>query len=296
MKHFTKEWYQLMQKNSLHLNLQESEQAAVFSEKFFQAVFDARLQELLKLDRDMEQVNFDDLYPEECPYAQTQKYFTLDENGNQLWETQVLSEEEYAQVKANYDAERERMCAAWKTHISDPKKIRQNCERNLQTKVSQLKQDLPTEILNEVADIRVLALGVTTSEIMKKITSFCEENEAIEKAIAKQYYEDYLQEYQTRAGREFVQELDFHDCKILSLEWCGNDLVIHLDNQSGFTAYSTIFLRDAEVLQCEGDLENSWWLYEEIYDADGGFELHVLLQGKETLLYFTVHVSELYFS
>lgn len=292
MKYLTKEWYKRMQNTSLHLNLREAEQAAAFSEDFFQAVFSVRLQELLKLDRDMEQINFDDLYPEDCPYAQAQDYYTLDENGNQLWKTQALSEEEYVQVKANYFAERERMRKIWKPHVFDPEKTRQKCERDLQEKIVQLKKILPLEILNEVADIRILALDVATSEMIQKIASFCKQNEAIEKAIAKQY-EDYLQKYQTRPGREFVQELDFHDCEVLSLEWCGNDLIIHLDNCSGFTEHNTIFLRDAELLQCDGDLENAWWLYEEIYDADSRFELHILLQGKKELLYFTVRAAEI---
>ena len=45
------------------------------------------------------------------------------------------------------------------------------------------------------------------------------------------------------------------------------------------------------ILKQDKPLKNAWWLYDEIYKSDNGFEIHVLLQNKE-LIDFTVNVTD----
>lgn len=44
-------------------------------------------------------------------------------------------------------------------------------------KLKKLKQKLPKYILDEVSDIRVLALGYVSKNIYNKIKQYCEDNE-----------------------------------------------------------------------------------------------------------------------
>ena len=53
MKYFTKEWYELMQQTSYHLPLEEDEQAATFSEDYFQELYNKELAEWLELQEEV---------------------------------------------------------------------------------------------------------------------------------------------------------------------------------------------------------------------------------------------------
>lgn len=49
MKNFTKEWYELSQKMSAHLPLEEDQEAANFSEEYFNRIYNQKLKEWLDL-------------------------------------------------------------------------------------------------------------------------------------------------------------------------------------------------------------------------------------------------------
>jgi len=49
MNYFTKEWYELCQKTSAHLCLEEDEKAEIFSEEYFHQLYNRKLKEWLDL-------------------------------------------------------------------------------------------------------------------------------------------------------------------------------------------------------------------------------------------------------
>ena len=51
MKYFTKEWYELCQKTSIHLQLEEEKQAECFSEEYFVKLYDIKLNDWLDLQQ-----------------------------------------------------------------------------------------------------------------------------------------------------------------------------------------------------------------------------------------------------
>ncbi|MGN7402359.1 DUF4085 family protein [Cytobacillus praedii] len=53
MKYFTKEWYELCQKTSFHLLLEEEEQAEAFSEEYFQQLYNTELIQWLDLQEEV---------------------------------------------------------------------------------------------------------------------------------------------------------------------------------------------------------------------------------------------------
>lgn len=70
MHYFTKEWYELCQKNSAHFGLEEDEKAEFFSEEYFQELYNQRLNERLILEEEIaehETVNVKRVYIEHKP-------------------------------------------------------------------------------------------------------------------------------------------------------------------------------------------------------------------------------------
>ena len=88
---------------------------------------------------------------------------------------------------------------------------------------------------------------------------------------------------------EFTKE-SFHDCEITALEKDGGDIVIRF-NTGGFTDCKGVIFKNAEIVEQDGELEGAYWLYDEIYKAENGFEIHALLTGED-LKYFTVRCED----
>ena len=57
MKYFTKEWYELSQKTSFHLHLEEEKKAATFSEDYFQQLYNIELNNWLTLQEEIQSVD-----------------------------------------------------------------------------------------------------------------------------------------------------------------------------------------------------------------------------------------------
>ena len=74
------------------------------------------------------------------------------------------------------------------------------------------------------------------------------------------------------------------------------ELLSKMDTSGGFTEINEIELRDVQILRQDGTLENSVWLYEEIYKENDRYEFHVLLQHPaEGLIDFILTAREVAF-
>lgn len=153
-----------------------------------------------------------------------------------------------------------------------------------------LETALPKEILDKVADVRVLALQHTTSDIKKEITAYCRRNMRAVESAQKAYWKQYRKNFR-KEEPAFAERFSFHDCTVLSCRRKGKDLVLRLDNSGGFTEIKQVCLRNCTVLVQDKPLAGAWWLYEELYPTAEGFEIHVLLQ-KDQLIDFIVKVSD----
>ena len=254
MKYCTKEWYQTMQNTSFHLLLKVSKKAEVFSEEYYQKLYAKKETEHLRMNQNALEVKFEDIFsPEEFPTSEAFEF----------------AREDFEQERTKFDPEETKQ------------KFREAQDYNIEL----LKTSLPEEILAKVADIRVLALDVCTAEVKKLITKFCKNNEK-EVELAFKKLAKAEQEQFGENPPEFTNE-SFHDCEITALEKSGKDIVIRLDNSGGFTDCKGIVFKNAEIIEQDGDLSGAWWLYDEIYKTDNGFEIHALLQNDE-LMYLTI--------
>ncbi|MFM1654785.1 DUF4085 family protein [Brevibacillus sp. B_LB10_24] len=81
------------------------------------------------------------------------------------------------------------------------------------------------------------------------------------------------------AGAVQLHENSLHDAKVISCELASGDrLIMTLDCRGGFHYFTDVKLIFTGVteLALPDKLEGAWWLYDEIYLSDTGFELHVL--------------------
>jgi len=157
--------------------------------------------------------------------------------------------------------------------------------------VKLLKSKLPIEILNEVADIRVLVLNRATGPVKKRITDYCrKQNMLVERTLRD--YQKYYEKEIKNCKSEFIQEFNFHDCKIVSYKEQGDNLIIKLDNSGGFTNIEQITFKNFNIIKEEKKLYGAWWLYDEIYKIKDKYEIHVLLQNrKEELIEFIISAT-----
>jgi hypothetical protein len=258
-----------MQNTSIHLLLRVSKKAEVFSEDYFKKLYKKEEKAWLREQEDASKVKFEDIYPDEfqAVYA----------------DGRPLEPSEFEETKKEYFEMREK---ARLNFINIPTfdlgQEKKNFKQALQHNVKYLERNLPDEILQKIADIRVLALNRTSTDIKKEITAYCKANRKAAESAAKAYWKGYKKNF--RNGEPaFAEKFYFHDCKVISCRKKGKDTILTLDNSGGFTTISQIIFKNCSILKKDTPLHGAWWLYNEIYKTNDGYEIHVLLLKNELI-------------
>lgn len=194
----------------------------------------------------------------------------------------------YAQKKAEWLAMRAELMEDWGEPF-DSQKEAIWFTQNYRRQKHRLLSDLPQEILNKVADVRVFTLGYCTESVYALCKSFLEEN--------RRAYRSVLQAYDDYAKRELKDipfiYANFHDGVVKSLRRKGNALVLKFDDPERALSHNCIVFQNAAVLQQDGRLCGADWLYNELYKNAYGYEIHVLLWRKGKLIDFVVQCSDI---
>ena len=236
MKYFTKEWFELSQKTSFHLNLVEDQEAELFSEEYFQQLYNSELMDWLTLREEMYTIDFN-------------KEEATEEFDNAFIVNQMI-----------------------------------------------LKRQLPQMILEQIADLRVFALYTASRKVINAVTKFCEENERSVNAIGENY-RSYYKEASTSFDKEIVEDFRFHDCKVINLIQNDTNLTLTIDNSGGFTDVHEVTFENSHLIKQDGLLENTWWLYEEVYKVNNQYEFHALLKnGENELIDFIISAERVSFT
>ncbi|MCE5285146.1 MAG: DUF4085 domain-containing protein, partial [Pelosinus sp.] len=195
-----------------------------------------------------------------------------------------MSEAEITLLKASYQKERE---AAKKNYIPhepfDREKASEQFQKAFLYKQEHTKRILPGDILNRIADIRVYALDNASRQVIKAVTKFCEANEQSVNRTTKEY-EKYYKEALKSLDSNVVKNINFHDCKIIEIKQSELSLSILFDNFGGFTDIDEMQFENYKIIKQDGFMQNSCWLYDEIYKSNGKYELQVLLRNENGLL------------
>ena len=193
----------------------------------------------------------------------------------------------YAQKKAEWLAMRAELMEDWGEPFNSQEEAMWFAQ-NYRKKTRRLLSDLPQEILNKVADIRVLALGYCTECVYNLCQEIIENNRAAYRSVL-QAYDDYIN--RELKDIPFINE-NFHDGVVKSLRRKGNALVLEFDDPEGALSHGRIVFRNATVLQQDGRLCGADWLYKELYKNAGGYEIHALLWRQWKLMDFIVQCSD----
>lgn len=169
----------------------------------------------------------------------------------------------------------------------------QICHENT---VKAMEERLPKEILEQVADIRVLALNITTKEVRQQLKELFERNEKQMRAVQKECWEEYWKEYcpkvKEAVGEEIQKAFNFHDSIITAVEMKEHELAFKME--PCFSNVKKVIFKNYKILEQDGYLLGASWLYQEVHPAEGGNEYHGLLwkENGETG-YLTIFAEEI---
>ena len=250
MKYMTKEWYQLRQKTNFHLQLRTSLEAESFSENYFRKLYARKEMDRLKIQAGISKIRLQDIFPDE---SQTQNLNYLQPD---------LSELEIT-IQEQHEMKERALSCRDTSQIFDLELEKKKFKKLLRQNIKYLRSYLPIEILQKVADIRVLALYYASTAVKKEITAYCKSNKETAESILNEFKKEYEKSILDKECA-FLEDFFFHDCIIISSHVIGKDLVLTLDNSDGYTRINQIIFKNCSILKQDAQLKGARWLYEEV--------------------------------
>ncbi len=151
-------------------------------------------------------------------------------------------------------------------------------------------EQLPHEIVAMVADVRVLALGRCSASVKDSIDRYAKE--------CKTVWQQALDAYDNVTKQQFHEEMpawlsrfSFHDSQVLSMRRAKQDYVLTFRPEAASTDVKEIVFCKASIIKSGKPLHNAWWLYEEIYKTETGYEIHILFDKTE-LCEWIIHCED----
>lgn len=160
----------------------------------------------------------------------------------------------------------------------DTKSASEEFEANYKENLAFVERNLPREILDDIKDIRVLALGSVTHDMAARITRYCGSlNNKCEATIRR--YDEATDEVVARFGGcipALFGELTGSPIASVKIE---NDLAYFTTSHEYTGVAVKITLRGAKLIESDDDLSGSIINnYELLNHGDSGFEFSVLSQ------------------
>lgn len=270
MKYLTKEWYETCQQTGLHLGLRVHKGAASLDEALFQRLYKRKEKEHIKQEREIYDTDPRFMLEQDGQVmTRADKAFSGEEITAEDQMVYHMPPEERAHIEkliAEYDAR----------PAFDEKQCKDKYKEAMEWNFRYHAEKLPAEILEQIADIRVFALGYCTSDVLRQLKKKSAESTQEMERIGQDYREAMLDQ---NIADDVHRRVQFHDCQVTKLLHSDN-LVISFDNRGGFTEINKLTLTAPEIVKQEGEIVGSHWLYQELYGIDQGYELHVLLDGE----------------
>ncbi|WP_408894439.1 DUF4085 family protein [Paenibacillus taichungensis] len=270
MKFRTKEWYELCQQTGLHFGLRVHSGAYELDEGLFLRLYKRKEKAHVNLEREVYNID---------PRSMLEHDGTLLVRADQFFSEEAVAEEDKMiyHMPAEQRAHIEKLIAEYDVRQPfDEKKCKEEYKEMMEWSVQSQKERLSQNIVEQIADIRVFTLGYCTREILLQLKKQSAENTREMDRVSKEYREAILAQDISDEIRSRVQ---FHDCTVTEL-LTGEEAVIRFDTSGGFTNMNKLTLITPEIIRQEGEIVGSYWLYQELYRIDNGYELHVLFGGE----------------
>lgn len=267
MKYLTKEWYQISQQTWLHGGIRVHKGANVMDEGLYQRLYKRKEKEYISVQREMydydPRTQLEEMIPVEVWLYGASPSNHADEIINKMTpEEKERYEHELAvfHARAPFDVEACRQ------------QFRAVTKWNLKHNIDKL----PSDIRNQIADMRVFSLGYCSKETMTRLKQHSQTNQK----LMQKTYDAYCQAQQAEAIPPHIRNnYNFHDCSVTQLEMENEHLTMSLDTTGGFTLFNRIKFLKPEILLQE-PIINHDWLYSELYVTESGYEVHILFDGE----------------
>ncbi len=172
-------------------------------------------------------------------------------------------------------------------------------EKDFEKKILLVKEYFPSEFLENVKDLRMLALGKVEKENIDYINKILNQKRLNCEKILEEYDMEY-NKIKDKLSNNIKKNSTFHDCMITEIIKTNNKLVIKIDNSANSGNISIIEFKDYEIIEEEMEFINGWILYDEIYIVENEYELHLLIEAPKDnnfeLGYFTIKAKDMIFN
>lgn len=166
-----------------------------------------------------------------------------------------------------------------------------------QTKLRDYSTMLPADILSQVADIRIMALGSCSSKVKQLIGKFCKAQGDMADAMVNAYA-DYWEKRYRHFPEHILENYGFDYCTVTAIGRDGDKIIMKLDNSGSNDDVNTVIWENAELLELEDGVVGARWVENELYQIPnkGGYEFHAVLEDEGgEMVYLTVKADNVAF-
>lgn len=272
MKYLTNEWYDLCQRTGLHLGMRVHKRAHVRDEALYLRLYKRKEKEFVNIQREAYDTDPRFMLEQDgANYVALDKVFSnLDEIGEDDVIVYHMSPEEKAHIQqliVEYDAR----------PPFDEVKCKEEFCASQEWRCKEAYYKLPEDLSSRIADMRVFALGYCTGEVLHELKHLSKENEKRMMQVMEEFGQAQLAE---NIPEHIRSRFRFHDSRVTELT-TGKQVVMKLDTQGGFTHFNKItFDAVDKIIRQDEHIVGSYWIYDELYRTDCGYEVHILFSDK----------------
>lgn len=271
MKYLTKEWYELCQRSYLHLGMKVVKGASVYNEELYDRLYKKEENDFVRLQRQCYDSDPRVMLEDDGKvYKPLMILFNgeMFEEDETVYQMPIEEKERIQKLIEEFDVRPPFDEAKCKEEFHD---IQENF------KIKQVKEKVPMELINQIADIRLFALGYCTRKVLKQLERISYENEIKVNSIS----EECMTAQQAEEIPQSIREaFGFHDCRITEFI-VDKDIIIRLNTQGGFTDLNKITFVSSEIIKEDKFMVGSVWIYNELYRTELGYEVHILCESNE---------------
>jgi hypothetical protein len=283
MKYLTKEWYELCQQTGLHFGMRVHNGAEGYDEALYLRLYKRKEKEFVKMQREAYDVDPRFMLEQDgCTLVPLDKFASgeeINEGDKVIYHMPPEAKDRIQKLIDNYDIR----------PPFDEKKCREEFRILQETTKKETTNKLPSELLQQITDMRVFSLGYCTRRILNQLKKLSNDN--------KKKMDSVLNEYSKAQQAEPIPQIirerfGFHDCEVTELT-VGKNVVMGFDTEGGFTNFKMITFTAAEIIKQEEHIAGSTWIYNELYSTESGYEAHMLFWAREGLKELIIRCNDI---
>lgn len=179
----------------------------------------------------------------------------------------------YAVEEKAYIRYRKRELKALKQSMTVEEIKKEFC-KNTESNLEFVKSNLPDEILSEIADVRILALGSVTSDMHVKITKYCGRLNSKCQSAERRYEEESDEAFERIDGKTSKILSDLAGAELISIDQDTGKITLELSNDYSDISFT---LTNANATEENAFVKGSFVVKPElIYNEEKKFEFSLL--------------------